>query len=75
MESLQVKAEIDLDEVLPEFGFTKAREYFHCGNVSVRIYDRIVCISHEAPAARNPRSYRIALPKVLLTLINKGVIE
>lgn len=75
MNNLHVKENINLDEELPKFGFVKAREYFHCGNISVRICDRVVCISCETPASRTPRSHKFALSNVLLKMMNANMLN
>ena len=72
---LKVKESIDLNEFLPKIGFVKAREYFHCGNISVRISDREVCFSCETPASRNPRSYKLSISEVLLKMMALNILN
>lgn len=37
--------------------------------------DRIVCFAFEASPARYTRSYKLELPKILLTMMTEGVLE
>ena len=71
---LKVKEYFNLDE-LEELGFEKARDYYHCGNVSIRICDRAVLISYVVKASRNPQSLRIPINNILGKMVEKGIIS
>ena len=72
---LVVKENVNLDQELITLGFEKARDYFHYKNVSVRICDREIVISHSVKASRNPQSLRISIKPILLKMMGKGIIS
>ena len=71
---LKVKEYFNLDE-LKELGFEKARDYYHCGNVSVRICDRAIVASYVAKASRNPQSLRIPINNILGKMFEIDIIS
>lgn len=75
METLKIKAEVDMDTTLVKLGFTKGKQYYNYQNISVRMSDRIICFAFEASPARYTRSYKLELPKILLTMMAEGVLE
>ena len=75
MNILHVKENINLDEELPKFGFVKAREYFHCDNISVRICDREVVLSVTVPALRYASERKFPISNLILKMMSKGILE
>ena len=71
---LIVKESFNLED-LKDLGFEKARDYYHNGNISVRICDREVLISYCAKASRNPQSLRIAINPILLKMAKLEILE
>ena len=72
---LRVKSNINLDEKLIEMGFTKARDYFHCDNISVRICDREVVVSYTQGRVYHPIDKKISISNILLKMIDEGILE
>ena len=72
---LKLKENIDMDKELLELDFTKAREYFHLGDISIRICDRVVMHSVAVPGFRQSTTRRFGISKTILKLIEKGLVE
>ena len=75
MGTLKLKENIDMDKALISIGFTKARDYFHCGDISVRICDREIMHSITVPGLRHTSERRFNISKVILQMIEKGLVE
>ena len=75
MGTLKLKESIDMDKELTSIGFTKARDYFHYGDISVRICDREIMHSITVPGLRHTSERKFNLSKAILILIEKGLVE
>lgn len=69
---LKVKDNIDL-ESLQDLGFSKGRQYWNNGNISVHMVTRDITITGKVPM--RVTSFRVDLPDVLLTMFEKGMVE
>ena len=75
MGTLKLKENIDMDKELTLIGFTKGREYYNCGDISVKISTRDIFYSFTSSVTRHVRSMKLFLPKTLLIMIEKGLVE
>ena len=75
MGTLKLKENIDIDKELTLIGFTKGREYYNCGDISVKISTKDIFYSFTSPTTRHVRSIKLFLPKILLIMIEKGLVE
>lgn len=75
MGTLKLKENIDIDKELTLIGFTKGREYYNCGDISVKISTKDIFYSFTSPTTRHVRSMKLFLPKILLIMIEKGLVE
>ena len=64
-----------MDKELTSIGFTKGREYYNCGDISVRICDREIMHSITVPGLRHTSERRFNISKVILQMIEKGLVE
>lgn len=74
-DALRIKENINMDEVLPQLGFEKSRDYFHCGDTSIRICDREIVHSVMVPGFNKSTLRRFGISKVILKLIEKDLVE